>query len=829
MSIARAAKLILTLVDNVSKPAGAITAALTGVNAAVATAGRMTMSPAAALTNTARNFRRAAGDFTVAGGAVAMGLGLAGKAIYDMEDTLNEIEGRRFGKRDVFNLANGTEMTREAFRKSVTDLIAEINRTSPRHAGEIAKAYNQLVQAGLTHEQVEGVLPISIDFAIAGNYDTEEAADKLTNVITAMRLPMATMKEANESALRAADVISYAANETNSSVEQMTEAFKYAAPSASALGVSVEQLAAMFLIQAKRGIKASEAGVSIRAMMTRMVRPTKMAREALGRYNIDLADYLEKSQEITAGDITNAMQFGGLDAKGAEAEVQKILDSSAKTGAKVQQITAAIMKAVGDQTTMSADQISTSVNEILFGFGESLDIERLISDMQAAGIAMSDFFQIFDVRQGARTLALFGDDFSAWVRKLEENAASFAQVLRETRMQGVVGAVARLTAGMVDLFRAAAESGVLDTATRAIESFAAAMNRLKDVNPRILEIGTYGLMATAAIAPLGFAMSGVAAAAGLMVNPLTWAAAALGYLAYMNWDSLVAFGQGFKLGFLDNLDPNVLPKVAGWLTDINTALSGDGWAETGNWFGAGVAREINAFVASIEKLKAEVQALRDWWNGEGESPLQIKPADNAMGDFWRNLGKMNTGEFLKHYLVPDAWKPEVAVDEYLAQTRAAGEQVSRDLSVVATPIVNSSSIDAAIAKSATLRRMLEGMDSLGGRSAKPSGNSGSGNGGFGGPRAEGGPIRRGLTYLVGEEGPELFSAGADGFVTPNHAIGAAGSKPAATNVVMNISNRFVLNGGATEKQAADIFRELERQLTRSAQIIFGSGNTYGEA
>jgi len=169
----------------------------------------------------------------------------------------------------------------------------------------------------------------------------------------------------------------------------------------------------------------------------------------------------------------------------------------------------------------------------------------------------------------------------------------------------------------------------------------------------------------------------------------------------------------------------------------------------------------------------------------------------------------------------------VAVSEYLAQTQAAGQQATRDLSVVATPIVNSSSIDAAIAKSATLRRMLEGMDSLGARSAKPSGKSG--NGGFGGPRAEGGPIRRGLTYLVGEEGPELFSAGANGFITPNHAIGAAGSKPAAPSVVMNFRNHFALSGGATEKQAADIFRELERQLNRSAQIIFGSGNTYGEA
>lgn len=41
---------------------------------------------------------------------------------------------------------------------------------------------------------------------------------------------------------------------------------------------------------------------------------------------------------------------------------------------------------------------------------------------------------------------------------------------------------------------------------------------------------------------------------------------------------------------------------------------------------------------------------------------------------------------------------------------------------------------------------------------------------FGGARASGGPVLGGKTYLVGEKGPELFTPGTGGSITPNNAI-----------------------------------------------------------
>ena len=55
-----------------------------------------------------------------------------------------------------------------------------------------------------------------------------------------------------------------------------------------------------------------------------------------------------------------------------------------------------------------------------------------------------------------------------------------------------------------------------------------------------------------------------------------------------------------------------------------------------------------------------------------------------------------------------------------------------------------------------------------------------GIGRFFGGRADGGPVKAGGTYMVGERGPELFTPRSSGMITPNHALGGS------TNVVVNV-------------------------------------------
>jgi hypothetical protein len=52
---------------------------------------------------------------------------------------------------------------------------------------------------------------------------------------------------------------------------------------------------------------------------------------------------------------------------------------------------------------------------------------------------------------------------------------------------------------------------------------------------------------------------------------------------------------------------------------------------------------------------------------------------------------------------------------------------------------------------------------------------------FGGLLANGGPAKAGKSYIVGERGPEMFTPGVTGRVTPNHEMGGG-----STNVVVNV-------------------------------------------
>ncbi len=47
-------------------------------------------------------------------------------------------------------------------------------------------------------------------------------------------------------------------------------------------------------------------------------------------------------------------------------------------------------------------------------------------------------------------------------------------------------------------------------------------------------------------------------------------------------------------------------------------------------------------------------------------------------------------------------------------------------------------------------------------------------------RAEGGPVKGGRSFVVGEKGPEVFTPAVSGMITPNHALGGS------TNVVVNV-------------------------------------------
>jgi phage terminase small subunit len=77
---------------------------------------------------------------------------------------------------------------------------------------------------------------------------------------------------------------------------------------------------------------------------------------------------------------------------------------------------------------------------------------------------------------------------------------------------------------------------------------------------------------------------------------------------------------------------------------------------------------------------------------------------------------------------------------------------------------------------------------------------------FGGGRAAGGPVVGGTTYLVGEQGPELFTPSGSGNIIPNGAFGGSGSN------VINITVNGAIDPISTARQITQI---LNREATLS--------------
>ncbi len=73
-------------------------------------------------------------------------------------------------------------------------------------------------------------------------------------------------------------------------------------------------------------------------------------------------------------------------------------------------------------------------------------------------------------------------------------------------------------------------------------------------------------------------------------------------------------------------------------------------------------------------------------------------------------------------------------------------------------------------------------------------------------KAEGGSVKRGGSYIVGERGPELFTPGSSGMITPNNQLGGS------TNVVVNVD----ASGSAVEGDE-DRGRELGRLISVAVQ------------
>lgn len=221
-----------------------------------------------------------------AGAAVA-------KATSDFETSMSKVQ--------AISGATGDEMV------ALRDKAIEMGAKTKFSAKESADAFTYMAMAGWdASDMIDGISGI-MSLAAADGLDLATTSDIVTDALTAFGL------QASDSA-HFADVLAQASSSANTNVSMMGESFKYVAPVAGSLGMSVEDVAIALGLMANSGIKSSQAGTALRTTLTNMVKPTDDIAALMDQLGINVTDADGKMQSLRTIMETLREKFSGLSA-----------------------------------------------------------------------------------------------------------------------------------------------------------------------------------------------------------------------------------------------------------------------------------------------------------------------------------------------------------------------------------------------------------------------------------------------------------------------------------------------------------------------------------
>lgn len=484
---------------------------------------------------------------------------------------------------NVYGLMSSLNLS-QAQMDALRDTAREMGATTKFSASEAADAMGYMALAGWDDAQVIAGIPGVLNLAAAANMDLAKASDIVTDTMTPFGM-------AAERAGEAADVFAYAQANSNTTVEALGEAMKYAAPTADAFGMTLQDTAAAMGVLANAGIKGSQGGTTLNAMLRDMKKNAKNGAIAIGKTKVALtnADGSYRSYAAIIRDIDKA--------------------TSSMTAS---QRDAALGAIFGDE----------SLKGILATLKQGPDaLDAMTEGMYACGGAAEDM------------AATMGDNLKGDLAILESGAQDMAIALSDWLMPAARGVVQGIT-DMIGKFNAL-DDGTKNTIFRIGAMAAAAgplllnggkvLTLLSGVNPLVV-----GLGAAAALAYThSDALQGMVAKLG---DGVTAFGAAL--------ESGAGFTAAFSAGLTAAFGEEAAGKVLGAIEGIKTAISTVGDVLTT------VTDAVGTFFGSLfdgEGLKqswdnaAAVISGYDW-TALGTSILSgVTGALDAAGEWLKNI------------------------------------------------------------------------------------------------------------------------------------------------------------------------------------------------
>ena len=209
--------------------------------------------------------------------------------------------------------------------EALTKKAREMGSKTKFSASEAAEAMNYMAMAGWKIEDMLSGIEGIMNLAAASGEDLATTSDIVTDALTAFGLSV-------QDSGHFADVLAAASSNANTNVSMMGETFKYCAPIAGALGFSVEDTAEAIGLMANAGIKSTQAGTSLRTIMTNLSGEVKICGENIGEVTVATtnADGSMRDLSDILADCRTA--FSGLSESEKAAAAESLVGKNAMSG-----------------------------------------------------------------------------------------------------------------------------------------------------------------------------------------------------------------------------------------------------------------------------------------------------------------------------------------------------------------------------------------------------------------------------------------------------------------------------------------------------------------
>ena len=495
--------------------------------------------------------------------SLAMNSVIAGAGLYQFLKPAIDFEKQMSGVQSVLDLDK-----QSAAMKQLTADARKWGAASSFSPGEAAQAQFALGSGGFNADQIHKSLGGTLQLAEAGKVELERAAQIAVGTLNGFGLAASEIGRVN-------DVFLKGTNLTATSVDGLGETMKYVAPIAKAYGASIEQATAMTGLLGNNNILDTQAGTSLRSIMTRFAGPPKEATKAFAKLKIetkdsngnlrDMSDILAEvnvaTKKMGTGDRLDIFKdIAGQEAVSAFAvlvDQSAVLDkNSGKTVNKIKELTKQLERSEG-----AAARAAAILKDNLAG-----DIEQLGGSIQDLSISVLNALGT-DMRSFVTSLGAFIDRIKVWVDANPELVRTIANLAMKLLMFKVAMLSVRYTSNLFLGTIFSLIAGITKFAlmmwlvSKAADRFGIILpTRLGLISKGIRYLGQAFIFLSRQALPLLIAGIRTLSIA-LLTNPITWiitAVAALAFVIWKYWGPIKAFFVGFwdglKIGFSPLLD-----------------------------------------------------------------------------------------------------------------------------------------------------------------------------------------------------------------------------------------------------------------------------------